>query len=324
MKLSNSKAKTWRRCPKKYEFKYVLDLESKFKDMGLALGSWMHDLLMHHYDGRSWVERHKELEQEFLLILEEAREDMGNLPSEAARLMKSYVRRYREEDKAFTILDSELDETMTLPNGLEFRFIIDLVVEEKDGGLWLWDHKNLKKFMDPDFMLIDAQLTRYFWCAERIYEREFRGVLFNEIRTKAPTVPALLQSGRLTEKQSQDTDYFTYLRAIKKLGQDPADYADTLRRLRAQPDRFFRRTRLPRDRPVTRQMMQELVMTAREIQRAEKSGSFPRTPEKACTWDCEFLEPCMVQLQGGDIDPIIKHSFRKRDREERNGPTESS
>jgi hypothetical protein len=49
--LSNSKVKTWNRCPKQWEFKYIYGLRPKKKTIQLERGSWVHELLMVHYDG---------------------------------------------------------------------------------------------------------------------------------------------------------------------------------------------------------------------------------------------------------------------------------
>lgn len=315
--LSNSKVKTWRRCPKQFEFKYEMKLRPKRKGVQLERGSWLHDLLMHHYDGHDWRERHNELKRQFDNLFEEEKEHLGDLPDEVERLMRGYLHEYRKIDGAFRTIDTELDEIITLPNGLKFNFIIDRIYEDRDGGLWLQDHKSVKNFMDPDFMLLDAQLARYFWCAERMGYTPLLGIEFNEFRTKAPTVPKLTDSGaRLQKKMNIDTDALTYLREIKRHGFDPADYSDILSHLLHQHEKFFRRTKLPMSKPLMRQQMLELVMSAREITSAQKRGEFPRSPMKACDWDCDYKNLCITDLQGGNIAPLVKLHFKKSSRRE--------
>lgn len=318
MRLSNAKVNTWRRCPKRYEFKYVHKLRPKRKAIQLERGSWIHDLLMVHYDGHDWREKQAELEREFYKLFEEEREHLGELPAECQRIMQSYLLHYRQEDAQYHTIDSELDEIMTLPNGLEFNFIIDRIYEDREGGLWLQDHKtSAKGFLDPDFMLLDAQLTRYFWCAEKMGYRPLRGIEFNEIRTKPPVVPKLTESGkRLEMRMNMDTDVYTYLRAIKRHGFDPRDYRKILGHLNRQDEKFFRRSRLPQHEIMQRTMMKELVDSAREIRAAERRGAFPRTARKECNWDCDYKNLCIHQLQGGNIDPLIKLHFRVGRREE--------
>lgn len=318
-RISNSRAGTWRRCEKKFEFKYVMELEAKEKKRSLEFGSWMHVLLEEHYEGRDWKIKHKEMTAEFYKLFEEEREELGDLPTDCARLMRSYLRYWREEDAQFRVIDTELDEIVTLPSGLEFRIIVDMIVEDlRTGFLWPWDHKNRKNFVAHDAMLIDPQLTNYFTGLEILGYGPLGGVCYNELRTKAPTVPKILtgkgpKQGTLS-KAKIDTDVYTYYRAIKANGLSVADYGDILRQLqKSEEERFFRRVRLPKDRTMKRIMMAEMVQTAREIkERREDGRPYVRTQNNQCPWDCDFKSLCISQLHGGDLKSIIRQGFRKR------------
>lgn len=289
----------------------------------------MHELLMVHRDGHSWAHRHAVLTAEFNTLFEEEREELGDLPGDAARLMRSYLRTYPDDAKRYRVIHTELDERVEMPNGDMFRFIIDLILEDQvNGGLWLLDYKTLSRFLPDDFMLLDSQLARYFWAAKRLKLETpgspLMGAIFDEIRTKAPTVPALLKSGRLTQKKDQDTDVTTYLWAMKKLDKTKEPWKDkvqfyypTLQRIKAQQEgRFFRRTFLPRDKPMTQQMMHELMMTANEIKRATRIGQYPRAVSKDCIWDCDYLDLCQIELQGGDSSHTKKIKFTVKEEEE--------
>lgn len=313
IRISNSKANTWRRCPKQYEFKYVDKLERKQKAIQLKRGSWLHELLEVHYKGGDWREVHAEYEAGFMLLFEEEREEYGDLPGDVKRLFLSYLMNYKEEDSHLNIVDTELNEIVTLPNGDEFNLIIDLVVEEADGGLWLWDHKTVKDFMPPDFMVIDAQLARYFWAAEKLGYTPLRGVMFNELITRAPTLPKFLDaSQRLEMRQNIVCDVYSYYREIKRLGLDPKPYRSFLAMLKSRNDRWFRRTPLPRDRALMNRQMEELAWTSDEIKIATALSRFPRTPKKDCRWDCDFLDLCQIQLQGGDTSQAIKLRYETK------------
>lgn len=315
MRLSNSKLKTWRRCPRKYAFKYIEDIRPKSTALPLKRGTWIHECLQYHYDGEGWLKAHQRLTQDFYKLFEEEREEYGDLPNEVERIMRSYISHYKREDAKWVVVDSELDEIIPMPgySDLSFNFIIDLIVED-DMGLWLVDHKTVKSFMDSDFMLLDAQLARYFWAAEYMGYTPLQGVIFNEIRTKAPAVPELLKKGGLSQRANMDTDLRTYYMEIKRHGLDPADYAKTLRRLASMGQRFFRRTKLPKDKSLTERLMEELVMGANEIHEAEKYQAFPRSPDKGCVWDCEYKDLCVTELMGGDIQPLVKMNYEVRNR----------
>lgn len=315
MRLSNSKAKTYRRCPNKYRYKYVEKLRPKRKAMQLERGSWIHDLLMHHYDGEDWCAHHTKLTKQFYNLFEEEREDLGDLPEECGRIMRAYAQHYKAEDKQFVVVDSEMDEEVDLPNGQQFNFIIDLVLDDGD-GLWLVDHKTVKKFMEADFMLLDTQSARYFWAAEQMGYTPLKGFIFNEIRTKPPAVPQLLKDGSLSLRKNIDTDVRTYYEEIRRHALDPRDYADILTRLARRGHTFFRRTKLPKDPPLVRQTLRELVQSGEEMVAAERRGRFPRTPEKSCKWECEYLDLCQTELLTGRWpEQLVKLQFERRQRE---------
>lgn len=315
-RISNSKANCYRRCPRQFKFRYVEKLKKKRTALPLKKGSWIHELLMTHYDGHDWTVKHKELTREFNKLLIEEREEYGDLPTECARIMRSYVDNYREEDKHFKVLDTEIDAMVELPNGDTFNFIIDLILEEDDGGIWLEDHKNVSTLMDDDFMLLDTQLAKYVWGAAQIGYPDVRGVMFNELCTKAPTMPSVLEDGGLTQRKNLQCDVYTYYREIKRLGLDPKDYGKFLKHLRGQSTKWFRRTRMPRDKPMVERTIRELLWTCDDIKRAEATDRFPRAVDKSCTWMCEYLHPCVVEMQGGDIDEITRLQFTTAKREQ--------
>lgn len=315
MRVSNSKIKTWQRCPKRYEYKYIWGLEPRTKTLQLERGSWMHELLEEHYGGGDWEDLHKQRTMEFYELLEELRVELGDLPRECARIMRSYLRYWREEDAQFTVVDTEMDEIVTLPNGLEFRVIIDIVVEDRRTGLlWPWDHKTRKNFESSDGMLLDPQLTNYYTALQIMGYKPLGGVCYNELRTKPPAIPSLLKSGALSKRKNIDTDVYTYMRAIKKHGLDPNDYADILRHIaKNEPERFFRRVKLPKDPPMLKTMQHELIISAREMATAESRGEFRRTFQpRNCKWDCDFKSLCIAELHGSDVKSLIKHGFRSR------------
>jgi hypothetical protein len=226
--------------------------------------------------------------------------------------MRAYERHWADADQHFSVIDSEMNEIVTLSNGIELNVIIDLVVEEAGTGLiWAWDHKSRKKFGDEDDMILDPQLTLYFEALELMDYAPLGGVVYNEVRTKPPTVPRVLKRGGLSKAKDIDTDAYTYLKAIKENGLATADYKDILLRLkRTKQEAFFKRTHLPKDPPQVRQMIAELNMTKHEIRNAEKRKEFPRTFEpRQCKWDCEFLDLCITELHGGDISSMIKSDY---------------
>lgn len=274
------------------------------------MGTWLHELLMVHTDGEDWRERHAVLTKNFNNLWEEEREDLGDLPADCARIMLSYERHYKLDAQKFTTVDTELDEVVTLPNGVRLNIIIDAIVEDKVlGGLWIKDYKTRGKFAEGDDMLLDPQLTLYFKAAEMMGYTPLLGAMYDEIRTKPPAVPKTLVAGGLSKRKDIDTDVFTYMSEIRRLGLDPESYKDILMLIATrQKDKFFRRTFLPQDPPMVRQTTREAMMTVQQIIDAERRGQFPRTYEGSCKW-CDYKDICIAELHGADPRPIIRMNY---------------
>lgn len=312
MRVSNSRIKVYRRCPKAYEFKYVKGLRPKKKGVQLERGSWLHELLMVHCDGEDWRERHSLLTKRFNNLFEEEREHLGDLPRECARIMRSYLRTYERVDKRYVTIDTEMDEIVRLRNGLDLHMIIDRIVwDKKLKGNWVWDYKTRKSFEEQDNIILDPQGGLYIDGLRELGGYEpILGFVMDEIRTKAPAVPGLLKSGELSKRKNIDTDVFTYMSAIRRHGLDPNNYTSILRLIAArQKDRFFRRTAMPKDPPLTRALRREALQSARAMRRAEQDESFPRTFDRSCAWGCDYRDICIAQLMGGDISTMVKMNF---------------
>jgi hypothetical protein len=312
VRVSNSRLKVYRRCPKQYDFKYMMGLRRKKRSVQLERGSWIHELLMVHCDGEDWRERHSLLTKQFNNLFEEEREGLGDLPRECARIMRSYLRTYERTDRRYVTVDSEMDEIVRLPNGLDLHMIIDRIAWDRQlKGNWIWDYKTRKSFEDQDNLLLDPQGGLYIdgLRALRGYE-PILGFVVDEIRTKAPAVPGVLKSGELSKRKNIDTDTYTYMAAIRRHGLDPTNYAGILRLIAArQKDRFFRRVAIPKDPPLVRSLRREALQSARAIERSVQRQEFPRTFDRSCAWGCDYRDICIADLMGGDISSMVKMGF---------------
>lgn len=314
MRVSHSRVKTWRRCEKQFEYKYVEGLRRKRKNKNLEMGSWMHDLLMVYMDDEDWVAAHRERVNEYNNYFEEEREDLGDLPNECLRLMKSYIRQYGKTDKrAYRVIDTEMDEIVTLPNGLEINVVIDIILEaKKGGGIWAKDYKTRTKFDAKDIILLDPQYTTYYDALEIMGYTKLMGFIVDEIRKKAPTLPSVLRSGELSKRRNLDTDVWTYMSAIRLHGLDPSKYSDFLQHLAAnQKERFFRRTYIPKDPPTIRRTRREMIQSAKQMERAMSNPKrvYTRAVDNSCLFMCDYRDLCVVDLHGGDTSTMKKMGF---------------
>jgi hypothetical protein len=306
-RISNSKANVYLTCPKQFHFKYIRHLRPIKEPIPLYRGTWLHALIEHHYLGEDWRIEHRRRTATFMAMFEEEREDYGDLPTQIAHLMSSYVKHYKEEDRHFTVIAAELDELVPLPDGTLFQFVIDLIIKEEDGGIWLMDHKSISSQAPDDFLLLDAQLARYTWAAHKLGYK-VRGVMLNEITTKAPTLPKVLKTGGLEQRRNIVCDEYSYRQAIIDNGFKIEDYAEFLEFLGTQSYRWFKRTRLPRDVPMIRTVMRELMMVNLSIKDAARRNHYPRAVTKQCSW-CPFVSACVAEMQGAESDDVLRLKF---------------
>ena len=318
MKISQSKLKTFRRCPKQYEYKYIEGLEPTRKSVPLALGNWINSMLEAHYKGEDWLETYGELTHKFNGFLAEEKEHYGDLPGISARLMNGYMDFWEEEDKNLEIISVEEDFEVDIGKGLLFKFKPDMIVKDKrDGVISCWDHKSNKTLPDTEWRNTDIQSTLYLWALNQLGIKVDQ-FIFNYIRTKPPTVPRMTKAGRMS-KVKIETDYPTLKSFIEENDLVIDDNLQTwLDNLKANSN-FYKRISIAKPQLLTNTMIEELYSTATMINFMDSDDdlAYYRVLNKACDWDCSFQDLCNADLMGSpQANQIRKQRYQK---EVRNG-----
>lgn len=331
------------------------EMVPKVKKLAFYRGSWMHALqeALHHqwagfdefemtfgegkqkltFTASTWRDVQEILSGSFNELFDEEKEDLGDLPAETERMFKSYLRFWKADQDTYSvallpdgkpaiecIVDVPLDE-LGLP-GVRFKGRIDLVVEDDEyGGNWIWDAKWVKSVPEPDERMMSPQNPLYKWAFQKMYGIPIEGFVYNYGRTKAPTVPRVLQrpAGMLSLAAKMDSDYSTYLQAVKdNHGADWKNfipyYHDKLRDLKARDGLWFRRERIPVDDARTLRALREYVATVHNIQEREKRRDYvPRTYLYNCKFKsgsgCEYHDLCVAEFSGLEIQPLVKAGF---------------
>lgn len=318
---THSMLKTFRRCPKQAEFKYVHRLKPRLLGGPLKRGTWVHLLLEEHHSGRDWRILHKKLSHQFSQLFDEEKDFYGDMPTEIAHLMSSYVWHYKNDP--WKVHKTEFQVEAPFPDGTIYRGKIDALIENQF-GFWLVDHKTHKSLPDHNFRLLDAQSALYLWAAQWM-GIPVLGFIWNYIRWKAPSTPAILKDGSRLSKSPCDTDYPTYYRALKQYQQDYPNFKITeeyreraryLQSLRYQPggaqaSSFFRRDVLEKSPEMIERVALENYHTARRMNAYDfqKGAAVERVVERSCTFNCSFVDLCTVDLMGGNTRPLIKQNY---------------
>jgi hypothetical protein len=334
----------------KFGGKRTDEMVPKVPKVQLYKGTWLHALQEAHHrawavdsgfkpklvypDGEIelWTDVHARFEEEYDALFEEEKEDLGNLPDDCYRLFRAYLRftksggragvpdteRYRVAPLSDGSPGIEFIVSAALPGGITkapFKGRVDLLVEDLEyGGLWDWDAKWVKTIPIADERMMSPQAPMYVW-AMREDGYDLRGFVFNYGRSKPPAIPPTLKRGTLTMKQRLDTDYATYLTAIKELhGADWREWAShyympKLTDLHDRDRLWFDRQRIPVEPERVERALTEFLATIADIKHRHKGEQTPRSYFYNCKFGCEYHDVCCAEFQGLDITPLVKSKF---------------
>lgn len=321
---THSMLKTFRRCPKQAEFKYVHRLKPRMVGKPLKRGSWFHELLEIHHNGGDWRAHHAKLSAKFANLFDEEKDYYGDMPRELATLMESYVWHYKSDP--WKVLETEFQIDTELPDGTIYRGKVDALVETQF-GIFVVDHKTHARLPDHTFRLLDAQSALYLWACLK-NKIPVQGFIWNYVKWKAPAVPTLIKSGARLSKTMGDTDYPTLYRALKKLQTEngyqltPRD-RELLGILKAQryewgkpqESAFFRRQVLEKDKDMLMRVVKENYHTSKRMHayNFEDTDSVERVVDRSCTFNCSYTDLCTAQLMGANVRPLIKQNYIEGD-----------
>lgn len=318
---THSMIKTFRRCPKQAEYKYVERLKPRVLGRPLRLGTWMHELEEVHANGGDWREKHRELiEERWNKLFDEEKSDIGDLPGHAERLMISYLWHYANDN--WTYLESEFVLECTFPDGTIYRAKIDNLVEDQF-GLWIVDHKWHARMPNHDYRILDSQSGLYVWAA-LANGIPVQGHIWNYGLSKPPTYPEPLKSNGMPARWSSVvTDYPTMVRWWKEhtKGVVPKDYRPKMRYLRGLQYQFgqrnlspfFQRVILERDEEMLARVAREGYHTSRRMHSYpfHQSDFVERVPDRSCTFMCSYKDLCGNELFLGRKDDATRRAKYK-------------
>lgn len=318
---THSMIKTFRRCPKQAYYKYVERLKPQMLGKPLRRGTWIHSLLETYYKGEDWEAEHAKQCRKFSELFDEEKDALGDLPNEMMRLMKSYLWHYKGE--AWKVHEIEFTLEAAFPDGALYRGKIDMLIEDQY-GLWIVDHKSHARLPDLTYRMLDAQSALYVWAAWK-NKIPVQGHIWNYIRTKAPTTPRQLKAGGISQAKNIDTDFPTYLAALRKYGLDPQAPEHRRKLIQLKKDRyqpgemqtssFFRRDTLEKSKSTLLQVASDAYTIHQRMHDYpfDNPRRVERAPDRSCNFSCSYTDLCSVELFGGNGDAIRRSRFKVGD-----------
>lgn len=325
LELSWSEIKTFQRCPKQWEYKYLQRLQAKEKKRAPYLGNWLHACLETHYRDGDWKIGHQLFVDEYNKLFDEEKEELdkkhGPMPLVVERIMRSYLWYYRHE--GWKVIATEQDVLALIKSPIWGKGRFDLLIQDDEGLYWAVDHKSTALIPDQSaYHATDPQLMFYPWAIEKFMNIKVAGVIYNYIKSRAPSIPKMTQSGAVSKRKIV-TDYPTLYRFLVEHKIDPnaSVFTPDLRMLQKQSP-FLKRYRMPREKIVTREILGDFYYTGLDIYQkrnqveAGANVRFIRNITKDCEKMCSYHDLCRQELNGFDSTFIRKSRFEIREKNE--------
>lgn len=315
-KTGFSKVQCWRSCNKKYEFSVIRNLQAKRKPAQLLRGTILHEMLEARDHRQKAGAVFLKYDAQYGRMFEAEREFYGdNFMDDIWRIYRGYVRTYK--DSTWVTLATEGLVHTELTAKITFEGHYDLRVLHR-GRHWLVDRKSHKVIPTAEERFNNFQLLLYVeaWNLEHPKDR-VDGIVWDYLRTKAPTIPEVLKSGQLTRRKDLDTDVYTYRKAIRDNDLDEDGYDYYLKELEKRSvDKFYQQVPLPiPSREMVNTVVQEFTQTAEMIRTAKH---FPRNATYQCP-RCEFFKLCNAELSGINAKFVEKNDYEQRPEDTREG-----
>lgn len=319
LKVSYSRIKCWRSCHKKHDYRYNQKLRKRKKPLALFIGTAIHSCIEEYREGRNWKAYFQEFEKEFNKLFREERADLGDLPSELLGIMEGYFHYYSEDGLIYPKrrwgISSEIPVKVWLDPKTLFVGYVDAYPQDSEGRNWIMDHKSFTRAPDEASRYTDYQFTVYHWLLPQLGYPKADGIIWDYVRKKAPSVPEVLKSGKLSMAKNQDTTYDVYMAKARMLFGDSAqEYEEFAKEnFSDREDRFYRRVYLPDPSPtLVGNVVDDLMATIEDIRL--RGTSTVRSPTRDCG-QCEYFGLCSAEFRGIDTTYMRKIDFQTKGEE---------
>jgi len=304
---------TWCACRQKWYWTYHIGIVPKRKERAPSIGACGHlaiAAMLQKKDWRKAIQNWYEIELQKRELFDEELAEFAQIPPLVTTIMERYQKAYN--DTFETVL---VEEKFTIPiQGLKARLIgyWDAIVRDKDGNLWLAEHKFPKsRFRSEKDLELDSQIGVYVYAAYRSGLKVV-GTIFNQLLARLPVEPKLNKDGTLSRTKIY-TDWQTYWDTLLKYNLNPVDYVEMREKLADCV--FFKRNYLYRPVVEINTFAKDLYRRIWDL-RSSKKHIYRNESAINCGC-CAYRELCIESVKGRDLQFIIENEFEtKKSREE--------
>lgn len=281
--MSQTRARCFRSCPRKYQHLYQLGRKPIATPAELEFGKVTHAWLEQYWlDGYAaaadWIER--EIKDPYAQVAHSA-------------LAAGYYARWGVGDREYSVLGAEIEFRHPLIPGWEMLGIIDAVVRAPDGDVWLVEHKTVSAKTDIapgsqywQKLRLDTQLGTYVRGSRTVLGDEPVGVIYDVLRKPEPPLRATPEHLRRYRK-----DGVLYANCRER-DETPEEYGERLFR-ELSADGYQRQQVVVLERN-EEQAAEAMRSAAHEIDGCAQRGVWPLNPDACFNYGrrCEFWGVC--------------------------------
>lgn len=276
--IGNSETTTFLKCERRHYYEYILKRTPKKHSGPLAIGILGHEALMLYYIAKQQNATEEEAQRKAFLHTSQAAMGDPAYIETSMTVRKSLEWYFKScQDDSFKIICIESSFHTKIAEDLNYGMRLDLLVEFTEGrfkGQYvLIDHKFCYNFWTQDALQINGQFAKYIGTLRKNGFPDLKWAVVNQIRYRKIKEPTLDQMCRRDFIKPTEQEIQAVMKEQVKAG-----------------ERIAERHRMPL--PV-----------------AEACAT--RTMSKDVCEKCFFLQPCKIDLMGGNSDLELKVNYKE-------------
>ena len=308
-RVSQSKVKNRRHCSQAFWFKYVENLIRNKVKRPFQFGRMVHEMLEADANKKDPFKLLKKMGHDNKKLFAAEREMYGEIVEDVGDIMTEYFEHWKGDPLRFIKRGGKNAEhafELDIGDQITVTGKIDSLVRTRNKLKWISDHKTFKQAWNDDHRWRDIQSCIYIRVADTLGMLTADGMLWNYIKSKAPTRPMMLKAGTLSTKNI-DSLPSVVLKTIKQHGLKAKDYPDLIDNAEHNRSTYFMRDYTPRNDEVIDSIWNDFLSTAQDI--ADNPKPTPvKNIGRHCDW-CDFEPLCRAELTGGDVDFLKEREY---------------
>lgn len=343
MKLRTTERRCFKRCRRKWDFRYIDQLVPVRTSSPLFVGSAVHEALEGFYKqpaifdptgGFAALDHFLEEARisAGVVNMEPEQRDEWQADEELAKGMADHYFDWAPYNDDFRMLEVEIFAEIPLNRQTSLTLRADGYALKEDGTYWLVEHKTTSTIeQDSVWLELDDQASTYTWAFWQLAHghgkvrvddvnvpvrdsgREYHpisGIIYNLLLKSVPHEVVLNQNGAPSRgSKNMSCKVADYEQALKDWsGERTPEYEDMLTKLEAK--RWFHRLPVYRATPELASFEEDVWGEIEAMRAARNRPSLRfRTPTRDCNWDCEFFDLCKGELEGLDTSYMKSELF---------------